>query len=340
MATVNGQTTSQILLTALDFTGWQYVMAELPEGTTALTELSVIYGGTEGKQNGTIWLDQVVTANEKIVDSAAPTVTVKVSGTQLTATVSDDVDKTIPQANVSVTYDGTNLSFTWNESAGTLTAALPAADSGYHRVSVTVSDASGNLARASADIKPSAQRTSPFGDMTGHWAEPYATFLYDQGISQGTGGDVPQYQPDRNITRAEFFAMVAHWMDLDLTQYSGVELPFADKDKIPDWAINEIKAMYSLGLLQGAESAGGLMCNPTATITRAEAITLLGRTQAKGYAQADLTAFTGAGQVPDWAAEYTRILVGQGVVSGTNDQIRPSGLLTRGEVAKLLYAML
>ena len=340
MATVNGQTTSQILLTALDFTGWQYVMAELPEGTTALTELSVIYGGTEGKQNGTIWLDQVVTANEKIVDSAAPTVTVKVSGTQLTATVSDDVDQTIPQANVSVTYDGAALSFTWNESKGTLTATLPAADSGYHRVSVTVSDASGNLARASADIKPSAQRTSPFGDMTGHWAEPYATFLYDQGISQGTGGDVPQYQPNRNITRAEFFAMVAHWMDLDLTQYSGVELPFADKDKIPDWAINEIKAMYSLGLLQGAESAGGLMCNPTATITRAEAITLLGRTQAKGYAQAELTAFTDAGQVPAWAAEYTGILVGQGVVSGTNDQIRPSGLLTRGEVAKLLYAML
>ena len=340
MATVNGQSTSQILLTALDFTGWQYVMAQLPDGTASITELSVIYGGGEGKQNGTIWLDQMLTANEKIVDTAAPSVTVKVSGTQLTATVSDDVDKTIPQSNVSVTYDGANLSFTWNESAGTLSATLPAADSGYHRVTVTVGDASGNLARASADIMPSVQRTSPFGDMTGHWAEPYATFLYDQGISQGTGGDVPQYQPDRNITRAEFFAMVAHWMDLDLTQYSGVELPFADKDKIPDWAINEIKAMYSLGLLQGAESAGGLMCNPTATITRAEAITLLGRTQAKGYAAADLAAFTDAGQVPDWAAEYTRILVGQGVVSGSNDQIRPTGLLTRGEVAKLLYAML
>lgn len=340
MATVNGQSTSQILLTALDFTGWQYVMAQLPDGTTSISELSVIYGGTEGKQNGTIWLDQMVTANEKIVDTAAPSVTVKVSGTQFTATVSDDVDKTIPQSNVSVTYDGADLSFAWNESAGTLSATLPAADSGYHRVTVTVSDASGNLARASADIKPSAQRTSPFGDMTGHWAEPYATFLYDQGISQGTGGDVPQYQPDRNITRAEFFAMVAHWMDLDLTQYSGVELPFADKDKIPDWALNEIKAMYSLGLLQGAESASGLMCNPTATITRAEAITLLGRTQAKGYAAAELTAFTDAGQVPGWAAEYTEILVGQGVVSGSNDQIRPTGLLTRGEVAKLLYAML
>ena len=340
MATAAGQNSEQFLLTALDFTGWQYVMVQLPDGATSITELSVVYGGGEGKQNGTVWLDQLVTANEKLTDTTAPSVTVKVSGTQLTATVQDDVDQTIAQSNVSVTYDGADIQFTWNESAGTLTATLPAADSGYHRATVTVSDASGNLARASADVTPSTQRTSPFGDMTGHWAEPYATFLYDQGISQGTGGDVPQYQPDRNITRAEFFAMVAHWMDLDLTQYSGVELPFADQDKIPSWAINEVKAMYSLGLLQGAESAGGLMCNPTATITRAEAITLLGRTQAKGYAQADLSAFTDATQVPSWAAEYTKILVAQGVVAGTNGQIRPTGLLTRGEVAKLLYAML
>ena len=340
MATANGQGGQQFLLTALDFTGWRYVMTELPQGTASITELSVVYGGSEGKQSGAIWLDQLVTANERLTDTTAPTVTVKASGTQLTATVTDNMDKTIPQGNLTLTYDGAPLQFTWNESAGTLSATLPAADNGYHRVTLVAGDASGNLARASADISPATQRISPFGDMAGHWAEPYATFLYDQGISQGTGGDVPQYQPNRNITRAEFFAMVAHWMDLDPALYSGVELPFADKDKIPDWAINEVKAMYSLGLLQGTETAGGVMCNPTATITRAEAITLLGRIQAKGYTQADLSAFTDAAQVPAWAAEYTGILVAQGVVAGTNDQIRPNGLLTRGEVAKLLYAML
>ena len=340
MATANGQGGQQFLLTALDFTGWRYVMVELPQGTASITELSVVYGGGEGKQSGVIWLDQLVTANEQLTDTTAPTITIQASGTQLTATVSDNMDKTIPQGNLTLTYDCAPLQFTWNESAGTLSATLPAADNGYHRVTLVAGDASGNLARASADISPATQRTSPFGDMAGHWAEPYATFLYDQGISQGIGGDVPQYQPNRNITRAEFFAMVAHWMDLDPALYSGVELPFADKDQIPDWAINEVKAMYSLGLLQGAETAGGVMCNPTATITRAEAITLLGRIQAKGYTQADLSAFTDAAQVPAWAAEYTGILVAQGVVAGTNDQIRPNGLLTRGEVAKLLYAML
>lgn len=329
----------QFLLTALDFTGWKYVSAELPEGAATLTSLDVIYGGGAGGPAGTIWLDQFTTSNENVSDTIAPTVRLSVSGTQLTAAVSDNVDRTIPQANVSLTYDGAALNFTWNEASGTLTATLPAADSGYHRVSVTVCDASGNLARASADVKPAGTRTSPFGDMAGHWAEPYATYLYDTGVSKGTGVEIPVYQPEKNITRAEFFAMVARWMDLDLTQYANVELPFVDAASIPDWALNEVKAMYSLGILKGGANESGLTVNALATISRAEAMTILGRTQAKGYAEPELT-FSDAGQVPDWAAGYLRSLVGQGVITGNDNRIRPNDLLTRGEVAKLLYAML
>ena len=339
MATVTDSQlqTSQILLTALNFTGWQYVSAELPEGAAYLNSLDVVYGGTAA--SGEIWLDQLTTANENVSDTTAPTVTLTVSGTQLTARVSDNVDRTIPQENVSLTYDGAALSFTWNESTGTLSASLPAADTGYHRATVTVSDASGNLGRASADIQPASDRTSPFADMTGHWAEQYATYLYDNGISMGTGVDTVVYQPDKSITRAEFFTMVARWMDLDLTQYAGVELPFVDAASIPDWALNAVKAMYSLGILQGAGVEGGLAANASATISRAEAMTILGRTQARGYAQPELTT-DDAGQVGDWALPYVQSLVGQGVVTPTDNKLRPTDALTRGELAQLLYAIL
>lgn len=329
----------QFLLTALDFTGWKYVMVQLPSGAASLTSLDVIYGGTSGRQSGSVWVDQLITANQKVSDTIAPTVKVSVTGTQLTATVKDSLDTSIPQAQVTLTYDGSVITGTWNQVTGTLTATLPTADNGYHRVTVTASDASGNLSRASADIKPSSSRTSPFADMTGHWAEPYATFLYDQGISQGTGGASPQYEPNKNITRAEFFALVARWMDLDLANYASVQLPFADTARIPFWALSEVKAMYSLGILQGASSGGQLLANPSATITRAEAMAILGRTQAKGFAQAALT-FSDAGQVPAWALSYVKTLVAQGVVTGNNNQIRPSDSITRGEVAKLLYAMM
>ena len=339
MATVTDSQlqTSQILLTALNFTGWQYVSAELPEGAAYLNSLDVVYGGTAA--SGEIWLDQLTTANENVSDTTAPTVTLTVSGTQLTARVSDNVDRTIPQESVSLTYDGAALSFTWNESTGTLSASLPAADTGYHRATVTVSDASGNLGRASADIQPASDRTSPFADMTGHWAEQYATYLYDNGISMGTGVDTVVYQPDKSITRAEFFTMVARWMDLDLTQYAGVELPFVDAASIPDWALDAVKAMYSLGILQGAGVEGGLAANASATISRAEAMTILGRTQAKGYAQPELTT-DDAGQVGDWALPYVQSLVGQGVVTPTDNKLRPTDALTRGELAQLLYAIL
>ena len=339
MATVTDSQlqTSQILLTALNFTGWQYVSAELPEGAAYLNSLDVVYGGTAA--SGEIWLDQLTTANENVSDTTAPTVSLSVSGTQLTARVSDNVDRTIPQESVSLTYDGAALSFTWNESTGTLSASLPAADTGYHRATVTVSDASGNLGRASADIQPASDRTSPFADMTGHWAEQYATYLYDNGISMGTGVDTVVYQPDKSITRAEFFTMVARWMDLDLTQYAGVELPFVDTASIPDWALDAVKAMYSLGILQGAGVEGGLAANASATISRAEAMTILGRTQARGYAQPELTT-DDAGQVGDWALPYVQSLVGQGVVTPTDNKLRPTDALTRGELAQLLYAIL
>ena len=339
MATVTDSQlqTSQILLTALNFTGWQYISAELPEGAAYLNSLDVVYGGTAA--SGEIWLDQLTTANENVSDTTAPAVTLTVSGTQLTARVSDNVDRTIPQENVSLTYDGAALSFTWNESTGTLSASLPAADTGYHRATVTVSDASGNLGRASADIQPASDRTFPFADMTGHWAEQYATYLYDNGISMGTGVDTVVYQPDKSITRAEFFTMVARWMDLDLTQYAGVELPFVDAASIPDWALDAVKAMYSLGILQGAGVEGGLAANASATISRAEAMTILGRTQARGYAQPELTT-DDAGQVGDWALPYVQSLVGQGVVTPTDNKLRPTDALTRGELAQLLYAIL
>ena len=249
------------------------------------------------------------------------------------------MDRTIPQANVSLTYDGATLNFTWNEASGTLTATLPAADSGYHRVSVTACDASGNLARASADIKPAGTRTSPFGDMAGHWAEPYATYLYDTGVSKGTGVEIPVYQPEKNITRAEFFAMVARWMDLDLTQYANVELPFVDAASIPDWALNEVKAMYSLGILKGGANESGLTVNALATISRAEAMTILGRMTEKGYPQAALSAFSDAAAVPSWAKEHVATLVGMEVVGGSNGKLRPSSPVTRAEVAKMLFTL-
>ena len=331
---------TDVLLTALDFTGWKHVTAALPDGATVIRSLQIIYGGAEGKAAGTIWLDHLTTSNEIISDTTPPTVTVTVNGTTVTAVVTDNVDRSIPKECVVLTRDGVNQTFTWNQETGTLTATLPAADSQSHRITVTAVDASGNLARGSADMAPTVARDPVFTDTDDHWAGTYADYLYDTGVTTGVSTDSGlQFQPDKNITRGEFFALVARRMNLNLDAYDSVELPFADAAEIPSWALREVKAMYALGILKGTSDGSVLKCNANATISRAEAMTILGRTQARGYAEVELT-FTDAAQVPTWAAPFVRSLVGQGVVNGYNNLIQPLNPITRGEVAKMLYAML
>lgn len=321
-------------LAALNFTGWKHLLAALPQGATTLTGLEV-----RGSQSGELWLDQLTTANEAVEDFTAPTIDLEVLGTKLTATVSDDIDRTLPSSAVKLFYDGVELTGTWKESTGTLSANLPAPGAQAHRVSVQAVDQSGNVGRASRTVGEG--QTGLFADMTDHWAAPYAGYLYDQGVTKGvSAGDILWFQPDSNITRAEFFTMAARWLGLDLESAGEGDLPFADAAEIPAWALPAVRAMAAAGYLQGSLEGDRLYAHPNATITRAEAMTVLGRTQVRGFHEADLAAFSDGGTVPAWAAEYVGSLVGQGVVNGFDDgTVRPFAQMTRGQAAKVLYTL-
>lgn len=327
---------SSIPLAVLDFTGWRYISVKLPEGTESIPSFALAC--ESGEAAGSFWIDHLTTGNQTIEDQIPPTVQISCSGRQITASVSDDVDQSFPAEHVALTYDGEALPASWDSPSHTLTAELPDSDGKAHRITVTAMDASGNLGRASIDIQ-AAGGNEVFLDMDGHWAAAYASFLYHAGVTSSVDPEALKFAPDRKITRGEFFAMTARWMGLDLAQYEEVELPFADADKIPDWALREIKAMYAMGILKGSDSGGVLTVNAGADISRAEAMTILGRTQAKGYGTAALD-FSDADEVPEWAGGYVTSLVFQGVVAGANQLISPNKPITRGEVAKLLYTML
>lgn len=327
--------TSEQILTVLNFTGWQQIITPLPAGADQVLTLKIMPTGTAAA--GTVWLDQVTTSNQYVSDTTPPAVTVTLSENALSAVLQDDIDKEFQARQITVTYDGQPLSFTQNGAA--VTAALPDRDGLAHRVTVTVTDASGNIGRASADIAADSEREATFADMDGHWAKEYVDYLYDQEISNGVEVDGEfRFQPDKNITRGEFSLMVARWLRLDLTQYSGVELPFVDRDSIPDWCLDAVKAMYVLGVSLGSTEADGTYAFAERAITRAEAMTMLGRVLPKGYAAAELD-FADAADVPAWAADYMKVLVAQGVVNGYDNAISPLASITRCEIAKILYAM-
>ena len=100
-----------------------------------------------------------------------------------------------------------------------------------------------------------------------------------------------------------------------------------------------MRAAYALGLFTGSGSNGQLCANPTATITRQEAMAILGRTQEKGYLEDTLSGFSDAASVASWARDHIAAMVSRGVIAGSNERLNPAGTVTRAQVAKMLYSL-
>lgn len=312
--------------------GWSFAQVLVPEGAEALTGLTITSAGS-----GPLYLDQFSSTNGGLRDETPPTISLTVQDGAIRATLSDNVDKTFDPALVSLTLDGQSLPF--ELSGNTLTAQVELYDALLHRISVTVSDLSGNLARSSVELPAATGTLSPFVDVEGHWAAAYADYLYDQGISNGSPSDQGLlFRPGENITRGDFVTMLCRFLGLELEQYADVALPFVDQDSIQPWAVNAVKAAYDLGIFTGSGEADGLYAHADQSITRAQAMTLLGRIQPKGYTPSQ-EVFADQEEIPTWAAEHVASLVGQGVVSGYEGFVRPQDPITRAEVAKLLTTL-
>ena len=326
----------------LDFTGWRQVTAELGQEVQEIQSLTISRQADIAVDpplgSSTIYLDQMVFSYNSIVDNAVPTVTLKADGTTLTGTVTDAVDGVLPKASVSVAWDGAAQTFTYNEATGALSTSL-ISDGRPHRITVTARDASGNIGRASYDVPTASDWVPTFSDTKGYWAASYVDYLYNAGITTGYADGT--FKPNQNITRAQFSVMLYRYLKLDESRYADVVLPFADLDQIGEYAIPAIKALYTEGIVNGSTGADGrLYFNPNSSLTRAQAATMIGRTQEKGYGTVELT-FTDAGKIPDYASYYIRTMAAQGVISGyTDGSFKPQAKITRGQMAKILYNLM
>ena len=323
--------TGSVNLGALNFSGWKLLTAKL--GTaTAVTGLTV---SSASDLISAIYLDQLVLSYGGLTDTTAPKLSLQYNAASntVTGTVKDDIDgAAIP--TIRVTYDGKSYtSYTYNQSSGALSISLPAADGAQHRVNVVAGDASGNLSRAGMNAGTSST-TPAFNDMKDHWANDAVAYLKRSGISNGSNGN---FLPDTNISRQEFAVLLARYLGSS-QDHSSVQLPFADTNEIASWALNGAKAMYSLGIIKGSsDGSGKLYFNPTANVSRQEAVTMLGRLTEKGYAQGALK-FTDSSAIQSWAAEYVSTLSTMGILTGFSDgSFRPNGAMTRAQVATVLY---
>lgn len=121
---------------------------------------------------------------------------------------------------------------------------------------------------------------SPFLDAQGHWGERFISELYHRGILTGEQREDGLYAgPDQPVTRLEFAVLLSRYLDLHEADYASIETPFDDMDQVENWAAGAVRAMYALGIITGSQEGDRLVLDGDGILTRAQAVTMLGRIQ-------------------------------------------------------------
>ncbi|GAA3401468.1 fibronectin type III domain-containing protein [Paenibacillus hodogayensis] len=180
-----------------------------------------------------------------------------------------------------------------------------------------------------------------FRDVAGHWAKDAVNDMGSRMIVSGTGDNL--FQPDQDMTRAEFAAIIVNGLGLKLEKGA---TPFSDV-KAPAWYSEVIQTAYSNRLISGFEDG---TFRPMDPVTREQAMAMMANAmkitglKAKLPAQGAserLGSFADANRVSEWAASGIADCLQAGIVSGRADkQLAPKEHITRAEVAILIQKLL
>lgn len=168
-------------------------------------------------------------------------------------------------------------------------------------------------------ITPEAQAAS--------WAQEYLDTLSDWNVMRG---DIQgNLNPERNITRAEFVALVNRAYGYD--ELNGN--PFTD---VPEsaWYAEDIDIAYNVGYFQGTTETTAV---PAGSLTREQAAVLLSRNLMLQPTVGETLGFSDSRTLSEWSRGLIGAAVNEGVVNGYSDgTFRPKNQITRGEVAAML----
>ena len=159
------------------------------------------------------------------------------------------------------------------------------------------------------------------------WAQDYLDTLVSWGVMRG---DIDgNLYPDRQITRAEYVTMINRAFGYTVPG----SIPF--NDVLPSaWYYDDIAIAYRVGYFRGT---GDTTASPEASLTREEAVVMLGRNLMYRVQSGEVLGFSDSREFSEWSRGLIQVASEMGVVSGYEDgTFRPHSNITRGEVATIL----
>ena len=180
-----------------------------------------------------------------------------------------------------------------------------------------------------------------FVDVTNHWAKEAINDMASRLIIGGVGNS--RFEPNREITRAEFAAIMTKALGLQLG--TGENL-FEDVNDTA-WYCDFVKTTADYKIISGY---GNRKFGPQDKITREQTMTMIARAMQITdlevnmdiyEAQTLLGAFKDSDQLAEWSKEGMALCIRAGIISGKADHmLGPKDHITRGEVAVIVRRLL
>ena len=161
------------------------------------------------------------------------------------------------------------------------------------------------------------------------WYADAINAAVDNGLLYGKSATV--IDPNGDMTRAEMAAIINRsfgcYKQAGISQYKDVA-----KSK---WYYNDVALAVQMGTYNGRSNTA---MAPDAPITRQEAMTVVARAlelDYDSYSKTELTQFSDAGKVSNWALPYVRAMVGADYIHGRGKILAPQDNITRAEFAQI-----
>lgn len=174
-----------------------------------------------------------------------------------------------------------------------------------------------------------AAPSGSFDDVDGHWGQAAVERWAGYGVVNGDG--TGNFNPDNQMTRAEFATMLANMLGYKEKATN----TFSDVND-GDWFADAILKLAAAGVIQGSNG----MANPNAPISRQEAAVMMCRAFNIPTTGGSLD-FADSADVADWAKGAVAALASRGMMNGVGgNNVAPLANINRASVATLLDNMI